>query len=70
MPVWNQRFSPTASGAAVGATIYTQTHLERILDYLGSIQKTREYRADPTNCASRDTAGDPRETRFLEARGV
>jgi hypothetical protein len=39
MPVWNQRFSPSASGAAVGASIYSQKHLDRILTYLQSIQE-------------------------------
>jgi len=40
MPVWSQRFSPSASGATVGASIYSQKHLDRVLSYLLSIQES------------------------------
>lgn len=38
MPVWSDRFLPTGDGATVGATIYAQRRLDRILHYLESIQ--------------------------------
>ncbi len=39
MPVWNEQFLPTGSGATVGAAIYTQSHLEKLIAYLESIQR-------------------------------
>jgi mono/diheme cytochrome c family protein len=40
MPVWNEQFLPTGSGATVGAAIYAELHLEKILGYLESIQRS------------------------------
>jgi mono/diheme cytochrome c family protein len=40
MPVWNEQFLPTGSGATVGAAIYAEHHLEKVLAYLESIQRS------------------------------
>jgi mono/diheme cytochrome c family protein len=40
MPVWNEQFLPTGSGATVGAAIYAERHLEKVLGYLESIQRS------------------------------
>jgi hypothetical protein len=40
MPVWNEQFLPTGSGATVGAAIYAEHHLEKVLGYLESIQRS------------------------------
>jgi hypothetical protein len=40
MPVWNEQFLPTGSGATVGAAIYAERNLEKVLGYLESIQRS------------------------------
>jgi len=39
MPVWSQRFAPSASGATAAAAIYARQRLEALVDYLQSIQR-------------------------------
>jgi hypothetical protein len=39
MPVWSQRFEPSASGATAVASAYSRRRIEMLADYLESIQR-------------------------------
>jgi len=39
MPVWSQRFTPSATGAAAIASIYARRRLELVTSYLESLQR-------------------------------
>jgi len=39
MPVWSQRFAPSATGAAAAASIYARRRLELLTNYIESLQR-------------------------------